>query len=74
MYIKKILLFILLAGLVVGGIFAYMVYDAIFAPNTSFGNERAYVFIPSDANFEDVKQQLDPLLQDMDSFRKVADK
>ncbi|SDE67445.1 UPF0755 protein [Pricia antarctica] len=74
MYIKKILLFILLAGLVVGGIFAYMVYDAIFAPNTSFSNEQAYVFIPSDANFEDVKQQLDPLLQDMDSFRKVADR
>lgn len=74
MYIKKILLFILLAGLVVGGIFAYIVYDAIFAPNTSFSNDQAYVYIPSDANFEDVKQQLDPLLQDMDSFRKVADR
>ncbi len=74
MYIKKILLFILLAGLLVGGIFAYMVYDAIFAPNTSFSNERAYIFIPSDAGFEDVKQQLDPLLQDMASFRKVADR
>lgn len=74
MYIKKILLFILLAGLVVGGIFAYMVYDAIFAPNTGFDNERAYVYIPSDGNFEDVKKQVDPLLQDMDSFRKVADR
>ncbi|WP_373517797.1 endolytic transglycosylase MltG [Pricia sp.] len=74
MYIKKILLFILLAGLVAGGIFAYMVYDAIFAPNTNFSNDQAYVFIPSDANFEDVKQQLDPLLEDMDSFRKVADR
>lgn len=74
MYIKRILLFILFAGLVVGGIFAYMVYDAIFAPNTSFSNETAFVFIPSDAGFEDVKQQLDPLLEDMDSFRKVADR
>lgn len=74
MYIKKILLFILLAGLMVGGIFAYMVYDSIFAPNTSFSNEQAYIFIPSDAGFEDVTQQLDPLLQDMDSFRKVAER
>ncbi len=74
MYIKKILLFILLAGLVVGGVFAYMVYDAIFAPNTSFSNDQAQVFIPSDAGFEDVEQQLDPLLEDMDSFRKVADR
>src|SRR5665811_2623704 len=74
MYIKKILFFILLAGLVVGGIFAYMVYNSIFAPNTSFSNDQAYIFIPSDAGFEDVKQQLSPLLQDMDSFRKVADR
>lgn len=74
MYIKKILLFILLAGLVVGGIFAYMVYDAIFAPNTSFSNDQAFVFIPSDADFEEVEQQLDPLLEDMDSFRKVAER
>ncbi len=74
MYIKKILFFILLAGLVVGGIFAYMVYNSIFAPNTSFSNDQAYIFIPSDAGFEDVKQQLNPLLEDMDSFRKVADR
>ncbi len=74
MYIKRILLFILLAGLVAGGIFAYMVYDSIFAPNTSFSNEEAYVYIPSDASFEDVKQQLDSLVQDIDSFRKVADR
>ena len=74
MYIKKILLFILLGGLVVGGIFAYKVYDAIFAPNTSFNNDEAYVFIPSKASFEDIKQQLAPLLHDMDSFRQVADR
>ena len=74
MYIKRILLFILLAGLVVGGIFAYMVYNAVFAPNTSFSHEQAYVFIPSDAGFEDVKQQLNPLLENMDSFQKVAER
>ena len=74
MYIKKILLFILLAGLVVGGIFAYMVYDAIFAPNTSFSNEQAFVYISSDADFLEVETQLDPLIEDSDSFRKVAER
>lgn len=74
MYIKRILLIILLAGLIAGGIFAYSVYDAIFSPNTSFSNEQAYVFIPSDANFEEVKQQLSPLLDEMDSFQKVAER
>ncbi len=72
MYIKRILLFIMLAGLVVGGIFAYKVYDAVFAPNTGFNNERAFVYIPTGANFNDVKEQLEPLLEDMDSFEQVA--
>lgn len=74
MYIRKILLFIVLAGLVGCGVFAYMVYDAVFAPNTSFNNERAYVFIPTGAGFGEVKQQLDPLLQDIESFRQVAER
>ncbi|MDT7830655.1 endolytic transglycosylase MltG [Pricia sp. S334] len=74
MYIRKILFFILIGGLIAGGLFAYMVYDAIFAPNTNFNNEQAYVYIPSDAGFEDVKELLDPLLEDMDSFKEVADR
>lgn len=74
MYIKKILLFIVLIGLVAGSIFAYMVYGAIFTPNTKFNNEEAYVFIASDANFDDVKESLLPLLKDMDSFEQIAQK
>ena len=74
MYIKKILFFILLAGLVVGGIFTYMVYNTIFAPNTSFNNEQAFVFIPTDADFLEVTKQLNPLLEDIDAFRKVAER
>lgn len=72
MYIKKILLFILLLGLVAGGIFAYMVYGAIFTPNTKFNNEEATIFISSDADFDDVKESLLPLLEDMDSFEQIA--
>lgn len=72
MYIKKILLFIVLAGLVVGGFFAYTVYSAIFDPNTGFNNEEAFVYIPSDADFESVKEVLQPLLSDMESFEQIA--
>jgi len=72
MYIKRILLFILLAGLVVGGIFAYTVYNAIFAPNTAFSNDEAYIYIPSDADFGVVSELVNPLLTDTDSFEKVA--
>ncbi len=72
MYIKRILLFIVVAGLIGGGIFAYTVYNAIFAPNTSFENNEAYLYIPSDADFSEVRELVTPLLKDMASFEKVA--
>jgi len=74
MYIKKILLLIVALGLIVGGVFAYKVYDAIFLPNTNFDKEEAIVFIPSDANINDVKDLLAPLLKNPKSFVQVADK
>lgn len=74
MYIKKIILFIVLAGLVGGGLFAFKVYNAIFTPNTSFNNEEAFVYVASDATFEDVKGSLDPLLTDMETFEQIAER
>lgn len=74
MYIKKIILFIVLAGLVGGGLFAYKVYNAIFTPNTSFNNEEAFVYVASDATFEDVKGSLDPLLTDMETFEQISER
>jgi UPF0755 protein len=72
MYIKRMLLFIVLAGLVIGGILAYFVYSTFLTPNTGFDNDEAYVFINSDASFEEVKESLEPLLMDMESFEKTA--
>jgi UPF0755 protein len=66
------LLFIVLAGLVIGGILAYFVYSTFLTPNTGFDNDEAYVFINSDASFEEVKESLEPLLMDMESFEKTA--
>lgn len=72
MYIKRILLVIVLAGLVVGGWFSYMVYNAVFSPNTAFNNSEAFVYIPSDADFNEVKQLVEPLLEDLGTFEQVA--
>ena len=74
MYIRKILLLIVALGLIVGGIFAYKVYDAIFSPNTIFNNEEAFVFIPTDANINNVQEILAPLLKNTESFVQVADR
>lgn len=74
MYIKRILLIIALAGIVVCGIFAYNVYTAIFSPNTAFENEEAYLFIESGATFDDVRDDIAPLLDDVDAFTSVAER
>ncbi|MGB5499971.1 MAG: endolytic transglycosylase MltG [Maribacter sp.] len=74
MYIKKIVLLVVALGLIVGGVFAYKVYDAIFSPNTVFENEEAFVFIPTNADIYDVKDLLAPLLKNQESFIQVADR
>jgi UPF0755 protein len=72
MYIKKILITIVLLGLVVAGYFAYFVYSAMFKPNTAFNNESAYIYIPTKASYNDVREQLEPLLLDIDKFDALA--
>lgn len=72
MYIKRLLLIIVLLGLVGGGLFAYMVYDSFFLPNTNFNNDEAYIYIASDSDFQDVLAQVGPLLKDPESFEAVA--
>ncbi|NER13287.1 endolytic transglycosylase MltG [Leptobacterium flavescens] len=74
MYLRKILVVIAVLGILIGGFFVYRIYNAIFSPNTAFNNEKAYVLIPSDAGYEDIREQLLPLLKDMGSFDMVARK
>jgi len=72
MYIKKILVAIALIGLLIMAGFAYYVYNNVFTPNTAFNNGEAHVYIPTNATFKDVTNELAPLLDDIDSFSKVA--
>lgn len=72
MYIKKILLFIVLLGLVVAAFFVYYVYNTMFVPNTAFNNEKSYIYIATDDNFLEVKNQLEPLLKDIHKFEALA--
>ncbi|SFC50106.1 UPF0755 protein [Flagellimonas taeanensis] len=72
MYLKKILWAVAILGLLICGFVAYQIYSAIFSPNTQFNNQEAYVYIPSDAIFTDVRTSLEPLLKDLSSFEAVA--
>lgn len=72
MYFKKILIAIALIGLVVCAYFAYFVYNAMFAPNTNFTNNEAYVFISKNDTYDIVREQLKPLLEDIETFDALA--
>ncbi len=72
MYIKKIIWAIVLIGLVACGYFAYYVYSAMFSPNTAFENNEAYVYISSNDTYKDVRETLEPLLKDINSFDALA--
>ncbi|MCB0383587.1 MAG: endolytic transglycosylase MltG [Psychroserpens sp.] len=72
MYIKKILWAIALIGLVIAAYFAYFVYGAMFKANTAFNNEEAYIYVPTNASYDDVREQLEPLLIDITSFDALA--
>ncbi|WP_203293076.1 endolytic transglycosylase MltG [Luteirhabdus pelagi] len=74
MYIKKILWAVALLGLIAMGAFAWYVYSTVFSPNTTFNNDEAHVYIPTDASFSDVYNELEPLLDDMESFVAVANR
>ncbi|NQX84469.1 MAG: endolytic transglycosylase MltG [Flavobacteriaceae bacterium] len=73
MYIRKILVAIALIGLVAAAYFAYFVYNAMLVPNTAFNNNTAYIYISSNASYEEVKRDLEPLLKDIKSFDAVAE-
>lgn len=72
MYIKKILWAVALIGLIICGAFTYYIYGTMFSPNTKFNNEIAYIYVPTDANYAEVRSQLEPLLEDIDAFDALA--
>lgn len=72
MYFKKILLAIALIGLVIAGLFANYVYGVMLVDNTAFNNEQAYIYVPTNATYTDVREQLKPLLKDIEKFDALA--
>src|SRR5690606_27271020 len=68
------LLAVALLGVIIGGIIVYNIYTSIFSPNTAFNNNIAHVYIPTNATFDEVKEQLSPLLKNINTFETVAEK
>ena len=72
MYIKKILWAIALIGLVIFAVIAYYIYGAMFKPNTKFSADTEYIYVPTNATYNEVRQQLVVLLDDIDAFDALA--
>jgi len=72
MNLKRVLWATAILGLLICGFVAYQIYSAIFSPNTQFNNEEAFVYIPTDATFSEVRESLKPLLKDLSTFEAVA--
>lgn len=74
MYIKKILLIIALLGLAGLAGFSYYIYNVIFDANTAFEEQTVEIYIPTGSTYEEVRERLQPLLEDEEEFNLVAQK
>ena len=74
MNFKKIAVIIALLGLIGMAYFAYYVYSAMFEENTAFNNKEAYIYVRGDDTYRDVREQLEPLLKDINSFDALAER
>ena len=72
--LRKVIVATLLLGLLIMAGFAYYVYNSVFSKNTAFTNKEAHIYIPTGANFNDVLEQIEPLVVNIDSFVAVAKK
>lgn len=72
MNLKRIIAFVAIIGIVVAAIVSYYVYNKAFVPNTKFSEKEVYVYIPTNANYEEVKELLSPYLKDSNNFDFVA--
>lgn len=69
--IASIFSVILIGALIVYG---YILYRDIFSANTKFEEKEVFVFIPTEANYDDVKKVVSPYIANMDRFEMVAKK
>lgn len=74
MNLRKIVGIVSLVVVTAGTIYGYMLYKDIFSANTSFNQEEVAVFIPTGADFEQVKALVKPYVKDMDRFISTAEK
>ena len=72
MKLKQIVIGIVGIGLLVLAYFSYYVYSVMLTPNTAFNAKEAFIFIPTNASYGQVRTDLEPLLLDLHTFDALA--
>ena len=74
MKLKKIAAILAVVVITILIAYGYMMYRDIFSDNTRFSENEVYVYIPSDATYDQVKEIVRPYIKDMNRFDIVANK
>lgn len=74
MSIKKIITIVAVAVISVLMIYGFILISKIFSANTKFEEKELYVYVPTGANYTDVKKILAPYIKNFDNFEMVASK
>lgn len=72
MNLKKVLMTVLGIGLAAIALFSYYIYSVMLVPNTAFNSKEAFIYIQTNASYEDVREDLKPLLLDIETFDALA--
>lgn len=72
MSLKKIISIVAVAGIVIATIVGVYVYLKAFTPNTQFSQDEVFVYVPTDATYDQVKEIVAPLVKDFEKFDFVA--
>lgn len=72
MNLKKLVLIIAVAGILVGSAVVGYVYYKAFTSNTTFSQKEVYVYIPTGSTYEQAKEELAPFIKNMSKFDFVA--
>ena len=74
MSLKKIITITAVAVISVLMIYGFILISKIFSANTKFDDKELYVYVPTNANYTDVKKILAPYIKNFDNFEMVASK
>jgi UPF0755 protein len=62
---------VLISGLILYG---FVLINQIFSENTKFSDKEVFVYVPTDANYDEVLTLVSPYVENMERFKMVASK